>query len=73
MAVGPSAEDEDWAVQAGGAGADYGRALAFAPSGELLVTGFFEASAAVGANTVQAAGGVDVLVWKSPASFGEKP
>jgi hypothetical protein len=56
----------DWAIGAGGEGNDYGGALARAPSGALLLTGFFEGSATFGDTPLKAAGDSDVLVWKLP-------
>ena len=60
-----------WATQIGGAGEDFGRAIAIDSAENLLAVGRFAGSLTVGAFTLTSAGGFDVYVVKLAPATGE--
>ncbi len=56
-----------WSLLAGGAGEDFGNAIALDAAGAAYVAGSFSKAARFGDETVQSAGGSDAFVWKVKA------
>jgi len=66
--VNCNAQSWQWAVKAGGAGNDYGKALCTDGFGNTFVTGQFRNTAFFGADSLVSAGGSDVFIAKYDSS-----